>query len=177
VSLDIAPAFGNLPEAMRTSATARFLAIALTVGACLWVAALVAATTREGRAFSGIIYGLASTICHQRPERSFVLNGRQFPVCARCTGLYVSGAFAALAAWSGGRRVPRSTRELLLVAAIPTVATIPVEWLGLSPLSNVIRATAALPLGAAAGWTFVRALRSEERLRPEQPFRRSPGSS
>lgn len=27
--------------------------------------------------------------CHQLPERSFFLFGRQFPVCARCTGLVV----------------------------------------------------------------------------------------
>ena len=25
--------------------------------------------------------------CHQKPERSFEVNGRQFPLCARCTGL------------------------------------------------------------------------------------------
>ncbi|HEY8930600.1 MAG TPA: DUF2085 domain-containing protein [Mucilaginibacter sp.] len=27
--------------------------------------------------------------CHQKPERSFFWKGKQFPVCARCTGLYV----------------------------------------------------------------------------------------
>lgn len=26
--------------------------------------------------------------CHQRSERSFFYHGWQFPVCARCTGLY-----------------------------------------------------------------------------------------
>lgn len=26
------------------------------------------------------------TICHQRPDRSFFWKGKQFPVCARCTG-------------------------------------------------------------------------------------------
>jgi hypothetical protein len=31
----------------------------------------------------------------------------------------------------------------------------------LSPLTNGIRAAAALPFGAAAGWSFVRALRAE----------------
>jgi uncharacterized membrane protein len=148
---------------MRTSDPARFLAIALTVGAGLWVAALVIAAARDLAPFNGVVYGLASLICHQRPERSFVLNGRQFPVCARCTGLYVAGALAAAAAWLGARRVPRSTRGFLMLAAIPTAATIPIEWLGLSPLSNVIRAGAALPLGAAAGWTFVRLLRSESK--------------
>lgn len=29
-------------------------------------------------------------ICHRKPERSFHINGHQFPVCARCTGFYTS---------------------------------------------------------------------------------------
>ncbi len=27
--------------------------------------------------------------CHQRPERSFFINGYQMPVCARCTGVMI----------------------------------------------------------------------------------------
>jgi uncharacterized membrane protein len=27
--------------------------------------------------------------CHKLPERSFHLNGYQFPVCSRCTGIYL----------------------------------------------------------------------------------------
>lgn len=27
--------------------------------------------------------------CHRKPERSFFYRGRQFPVCARCTGMLV----------------------------------------------------------------------------------------
>lgn len=27
--------------------------------------------------------------CHQLPERSFFLKGYQFPVCARCTGVFI----------------------------------------------------------------------------------------
>lgn len=27
--------------------------------------------------------------CHRLPERSFFYKGKQFPVCARCTGVYV----------------------------------------------------------------------------------------
>ena len=26
--------------------------------------------------------------CHRMPERSFFWKGKQFPVCARCTGIY-----------------------------------------------------------------------------------------
>lgn len=140
----------------------RFLAAALTVGAIIWVTALVgAAATRRTTTASALVYNLASVVCHQRPERSFTLNRHQIPVCARCFALYVAGALAAAAAWFGRRTAPKRSRELLLIAALPTAFTIPIEWLGVSALSNVIRASAAVPLGAAAGWTFVRALRSE----------------
>lgn len=32
----------------------------------------------------------AKIICHRKPERSFFIKGYQFPVCARCTGFYIS---------------------------------------------------------------------------------------
>jgi len=34
--------------------------------------------------------------CHRIPERSFFFRGRQFPICARCTGIligYIIGIF------------------------------------------------------------------------------------
>jgi len=32
---------------------------------------------------------LQFTSCHRLPERSFFWKGKQFPVCARCTGIHV----------------------------------------------------------------------------------------
>ena len=32
---------------------------------------------------------LEFSFCHQLPERSFFFNGKQFPVCARCTGIHI----------------------------------------------------------------------------------------
>ncbi|MCM1329325.1 MAG: DUF2085 domain-containing protein [Ruminococcus sp.] len=32
--------------------------------------------------------------CHQMAERSFFINNRQFPVCARCTGVFIGYALA-----------------------------------------------------------------------------------
>ena len=29
------------------------------------------------------------TFCHRIPERSFFWKGKQFPVCARCTGIHI----------------------------------------------------------------------------------------
>ena len=33
---------------------------------------------------------IINLICHRIPERSFFIKGHQFPVCARCTGFYIS---------------------------------------------------------------------------------------
>lgn len=35
-------------------------------------------------------------VCHQKPERSFHFGGKQFPVCARCMGIYI-GVIVGLA--------------------------------------------------------------------------------
>ncbi len=38
-------------------------------------------------------------LCHRKPERSFFIKGHQFPVCARCTGFYISIFFYTIYAY------------------------------------------------------------------------------
>jgi uncharacterized membrane protein len=104
---------------------------------------------------------VGALVCHQRIDRSFMLAGEPMPVCARCTGIYLSGALGAIAAWLTVQSMPRHTRALILAAAIPTLASVAVEWAGLVQPGNIVRALAALPVGAACGWIFVRLLRAE----------------
>jgi uncharacterized membrane protein len=147
----------------------RTLAPALTLGALLWSATLVAAPYARQSGYPRLaaaadsVYQGASHVCHQRSSRSFHAAGIQQPVCARCAGFYLSGAFGALAAWVGRRKpdVPRRTRATLAIAAVPTAVTFGLEFIGLTLPSNAARALAAFPLGAAAGWVFVRSLRAE----------------
>lgn len=48
------------------------------------------------------------TFCHRLPERSFFWKGKQFPVCARCTGIHIGYlsmpifffGFASLSIWT-----------------------------------------------------------------------------
>jgi hypothetical protein len=47
-------------------------------------------------------------------------------------------------------------RLILLAAAIPTALTLALEWLKLSAVSNIVRAVAAAPLGAAVAWVLLR---------------------
>lgn len=147
------------------------LAFVLTVAAALWTVALVAAPAAMGHpAAAGpfaALYAIGSQICHQRAERSFEVAGLQLPVCARCLGLYVSGALGAALAWTSVPRPDRtrlSYRTVIVVAALPTAITWTLEAAGLAAIGNMGRAVAALPLGLAGGWVFVRLLRYDARL-------------
>lgn len=56
-------------------------------------------------------------LCHRITDRSFTIDGRQFPLCARCTGMYLGVALAvtALLLSGRGRRALLPSRPLLLV--------------------------------------------------------------
>jgi uncharacterized membrane protein len=99
-------------------------------------------------------------VCHQRPERSFHLAGVQLPVCARCFGLYLSGAIGLVGAFVGVRRAwPASTIRILLgVAALPIAVTVTLEWLGLIHTTNLFRMLTGVPLGFAAGLVIIAAM-------------------
>jgi len=46
--------------------------------------------------------------CHQLPERSFFYKGKQFPVCARCTGVCIGQSIAIVLSFKKtyGIRIP-----------------------------------------------------------------------
>jgi len=139
-----------------------------------WTAALPAATWSAGQvrepawaaALAIAVYGIGAVACHQLPARSFHLGAAQMPVCARCTGIYLGAALAAVmatragAAAPGGRARPLLTpRTLVVLAAVPTAATLAFEWsTGVTP-SNGVRALAGLPLGAAVAWVIAKSVR------------------
>jgi len=160
---------------------------AFIFSAVLWAAILPAAAFAASRSapasawygFAFVVYGAGSVLCHQLPARSFHLWATQLPVCARCTGIYVGGAIAAVARLVWLKPEPtyfgngsaatyfrnaasvlqpdeahrtRRARWLLATAFLPTAATLAFEWTTGDVPSNVVRALAGLPLGAAAAW-------------------------
>ncbi len=136
-------------------------------GALVWVLALVAASPAIGSGVpslsraGAVVYGAGAIVCHQRPERSFTSAGRPLPVCARCTGLYVSALVSGAVALLFASRpiAPVKARWLLAAAAAPTAITWAGELVGVMHPSNAARAIAAIPLGAAAAWIVVAAVR------------------
>lgn len=118
---------------------------------------------------SASIYAAGALVCHQLPARSFHAHGSQLPVCARCSGLYLAGAGGALAGWLGAATYPRRGRRLLAAAALPMAMTVAAAWVGHEFFGNATRFLTALPLGAAAGFLFVRLLRADGRPQPPHP--------
>ena len=110
-------------------------------------------TTRGG--WDTVVYAAGAQVCHQRPDRSFHTADTPWPVCGRCSGLYLAAPVGVVLGRSRRLRPRGSARAWLAAAALPTAVTLGLEWWGL-PLTNVARALAALPLGAAVAAILVR---------------------
>lgn len=140
----------------------KWLARLLAVASVAWLAAVIAApfaiqsSVSSVRDAAALMYAAAGFICHQRPERSYWIAGAQLPVCARCTGLYVSAAIGAPIAFVyAGRLSSARARLIALVAGLPTLITWSIEVAGLAHPSNTVRAVAALPLGFVVAWLLL----------------------
>jgi uncharacterized membrane protein len=149
---------------------------AFAAAAMLWAASLPAATYEAAasqagwlaRRFAFAIYAVGSMVCHQQVARSFESWGVQWPVCARCTGLYFGAAVAAAAflMTSSPRRgapvIVRHHRQrtlkmrlALVVAGLPTVMTLLYEWTSGTTPSNWTRAVAGAALGVGIAFVLL----------------------
>ena len=140
----------------------RSLVKALVVASLVWPLLIVGAAWPDEHgqlpAWSAVVYVAGSRICHQRPERSFQTAGVQWPVCGRCSGLYLSAPFGAIVASVALRRrrtVPKSAVIGLAIASLPTAVTLGLEFVLAVPVGNLTRFLAALPLGAAVAFVVV----------------------
>jgi Predicted membrane protein (DUF2085) len=157
-----------------------FVAASVTWFGALPLATLAASEPHPSTAVylgSFLVYFAGSVLCHQLPARSFFLWGSQMPVCARCTGIYAGAAVSALVAIGArrlqpsrrrspigarrlqpsGRRSPKGfalhqARSALLVAVVPTAATLVYEWTTGQTPANWIRAAAGVPIGVVVAW-------------------------
>ncbi len=121
-------------------------ALSLIVAVPLWLQG--AHSQRIAGAFVRLFF---SFICHQDPERSFLLGGHALAVCGRCTGLYV-GFFLGVLFFPWMRPFgngPAPTGFMLVLAGLPMAVESAVENIGGVPFSNATRAATGVCLGAA----------------------------
>jgi uncharacterized membrane protein len=98
------------------------------------------------------IYAAFSHLCHQIPERSFLIGGYQFAVCARCTGLYAGFSLATCCypLLRSLRRVDAPPRKWLFIAATPLAVDFALGYLGIWENTHLSRFLTGTLLGAAA---------------------------
>ena len=156
---------------MSDDRVAHLLAGALCVLAVAWAAAVPLSSRVRAEvggdsiaaALAGIPHAIGSFVCHQRRDRSFITRGVQWPVCGRCSGLYLSAAVAVVAIALGGRALVPSPlsasgvwRTTILIAAVPTLLSWGVERVGWWLPTSTTRAWIAVPLGATLGALIAR---------------------
>lgn len=124
--------------------------LGLAIAGLIIGAPLAAATSHSS--FARAIYQAFSFICHQDPERSFHLDGHQFAVCSRCTGLY-SGFALAVLAYPFVRSLKRTetpSRLWLVFAALPVVVDFALTYFGVWQNTHLTRFSTGALLGMVA---------------------------
>jgi uncharacterized membrane protein len=97
------------------------LAVMLAAGAFLLV-------TPGGALAKADAIGYA--VCHRIDSHSFTIAGRQLPLCARCTGIFIGGGLTIAALIAGGRgRAARMPARGMLVVLLGFIAVMGVDGL------------------------------------------------
>lgn len=68
------------------------------------------------------IMAIGASVCHQLPTHSYIRNDLQFPICARCSGLYLGCIIAILYYAFQGRKSGLPKKEYLLLMVGLTIA-------------------------------------------------------
>ncbi|MBP2046531.1 putative membrane protein [Methanobacterium aggregans] len=97
-------------------------------------------------------------ICHRKPERTFKIRGHYFPVCSRCTGLYIGAFSYFIYAYFFYVEYSLSLIALAILMIIPTFTDGFTQLLGFRESNNILRFTTGLIGGLGLG-ILVKALK------------------
>jgi uncharacterized membrane protein len=104
--------------------TVRTVYVATVAGTAVWLAAIFLAPELAARGRTGaarLLYAVFAPVCHQIPDRCFVLHGHPLAVCGRCLGVYAGFALglALFPLVRGFSRFALPSARLFLLAVFP----------------------------------------------------------
>jgi uncharacterized membrane protein len=97
------------------------------------------------------VYGCGDSLCHQRDDRSFFINGNQMPFCSRCTAIWLGLAIGL--GFMVFFKIELNSKLLILIF----IGLIPISVDGLGQLfglwesSNIARVITGLLIGIVCG--------------------------
>ena len=124
-------------------------AIAVALLVSLIVIAPLAAASGHSELAQGI-YGGFGIFCHQRPDRSYFIDGHKLAVCSRCTGLYAGFTFTLLIypLLRSLRSAAIPPRRVLFLAAVPLLIDFSLTFLGIWENTHTSRLLTGALLGS-----------------------------
>ena len=127
-----------------SAATVSFLVV------LIFVAPLAAASGHN--VWAEVIYRGFGIFCHQRPDRSYFIDGHKLGVCSRCTGLYVGFAVTLLLypLIRSLRSNVTPPRIYLILAAIPLGVDFSLTFFGIWNNTHTSRFLTGALLGTVA---------------------------
>jgi uncharacterized membrane protein len=145
---------GYLPQVIPSRRPLAFWlisAVAVSLLVALIVIAPVAAASGHTDVAQGI-YRAFGAFCHQRPERSYFIDGHKFAVCSRCTGLYFGFALTLVLypLIRSLRNAATPRRIFLLLAALPLAIDFSLTFFGVWENTHTSRLLTGALLGSAA---------------------------
>ncbi len=87
------------------------------------------------------LMSICKYLCHQKPERSFFYKQKQFPVCARCTGIVLGAVIGFIAA------ILTKPNLLFIIGCIPLMVDGLTQYYGLRQSNNTLRFITGLLCG------------------------------
>ena len=105
-----------------------------------------------------VLFG--SALCHQLPERSYIIGDLQMPLCARCIGIHVGFLLSSVLLWTGSRRFISSMpgKKALSVLGAMTITGFIMALLsygGISGSDNLSRTISGLLIGTSLPFVAV----------------------
>ena len=158
-----------VPQVVPTRRPLVFWAVsAATVTAlvALVVVAPLAAAGGHGD-LAQVIYRAFAVLCHQRPDRSYFIDGHKLAVCSRCTGIYAGFVFTLLLypLIRSLRTTTAPPPRWLLLAAVPLGIDFSLTFFGIWENTHTSRLLTGVLLGSVAVFYVVPGL-MELSLRP-----------
>src|SRR6185295_10615267 len=143
---------GYVPQVVPTRRPLVFWAVSaatVTVLVALVVVAPLAAAGGHGEV-AQVIYRAFAVLCHQRPDRSYFIDGHKLAVCSRCTGLYAGFAFTLLIypLLRSLRSAATPPRRLLFLAAVPLLIDFSLTFFGIWENTHTSRLLTGALLGS-----------------------------
>lgn len=85
-------------------------------------------------------------LCHRLPERSFFFRGKQFPICARCTGIMIGYIIAIILAVFGIRI---HNLFIIILFALPLTIDGGLQYKNIIKSTNIRRCITGILFGFA----------------------------